>query len=263
MEHRSLSPFVELVRSNALATYLGLVASVEGSQVTRCQGYTLVEGQGPFSFCNFAAGFALECADVGAVVESLRNHAEGRFGFYVFVMSGDEPGDLDSHLVRAGFEHRQRLVSMASTQVCTAEPVEAQLVANLEDRRSIAAFMARQFFWTMPDQAKEAIAAATAASGHTIWRVGGASEPEAAVMLVEQPDCVGLFNLCVRPELRSRGLGRSLVKAVQSASKLSGRPVVLQCSDDLTGWYSDLGFERVGHILALTLAGPTSGDILL
>jgi predicted N-acetyltransferase YhbS len=114
----------------------------------------------------------------------------------------------------------------------------------------------------MAPEARQGIAAATAASPHTIWVVGDGRDPTAAVMLVEQPEAVGLFNLCVAPESRGKGLGADLVRAVQSAASRTGRTVVLQCDDELAGWYSNLDFERVGSIGAFTLAQAPTDDIL-
>ena len=135
MEHRALNRFVELVRSNTLATYVGLVRAVSGSRVTQDHGYTLVRGPGPFSFCNFAAGFDLD-GEIGGVLEDLKAQAEDCFGFYVFVMSGDEPGDLEDRLVGAGFEVRQELTSLVSETVAT-EPARARLVVGDKDRRAV------------------------------------------------------------------------------------------------------------------------------
>ena len=262
MEHRSLSAHVPIVRSNAIATYLGLVAAVEGSVVTKPHGFTLVRGPGFFSFCNFAAGFHIEDSDLDEAIALLQAQARECFGFYVFAMSGDTPDRLDERLVECGFEVRQRLVSMASVLAPAQGELDARLVTDRQERADVATFMARQFFWSMPSEARSAIAAATSACGHTVWCVGQASDPRAAVMLVEQHDSVGLFNLCVKPELRSKGIGGDLVRAVQTAASNLGRPVVLQCGEDLVPWYQNLGFDRVGHVTALTLSSAASGDIL-
>ena len=261
MERSALSPAI-IVRENALATYLGLVAPVRGSVVTRPGGYVLVRGPGPFSFCNFAAGFELGEGDLNQTVDNLVRQAEECPGFYVFVITGDSPQSFPAALGAAGFEKRQSLVSLFAKGVEGPTDAGARGVTDPDERRSIAAFMSKQFFWSMPSEAREGIAAATAASPHTIWAVGPAERPEGAVMLVETPGAVGLFNLCVRPELRGKGLGTSLVRAVQTAATASGRPVVLQCAQDLVAWYTRLGFERVGKVDAYTISPEETGDIL-
>jgi hypothetical protein len=250
------------VRENALATYLGLVGAVEGAVVTKPMGFTLVRGPGYFSFCNFAGGFDLEEGDVERAIDLLQEQAEDCSGFYVFAMSGDTPADLKEQLERRGFESRQHLVGMASSVAPPPGEIGARAVAEMGDRRLVSSFMARQFFWRMPREARETIAASTAASSHTVWCVGPASDPDAAVMLVEQPASVGLFNLCVRQELRRKGLGSGLVKAVQAAASNLGRPVVLQCEPELATWYKGLGFETVGTVEAFTLSHDDSSDII-
>lgn len=260
MEHSSLSA---LVRENALATYLGLVAAVDGAVVSRPMAFTLVRGPGAFSFCNFAAGFDVQEDDVAELVATLRSNASDCFGFYVFLMTGDRPDHLEKALVDGGFEVRQRLVGMAAPGASGQGAEGARLVAEHEDRVKVAGFMSRQFFWNMPSQAREAIAAATAASGHTIWCVGEPQDPEAAVMLVEQQKAVGLFNLCVRPESRRQGLGSRLVQSVLRAAQSQSKLVVLQCGEELVPWYRELGFERVGAVQALTFQPSGGGDILV
>jgi hypothetical protein len=143
-----------------------------------------------------------------------------------------------------------------------AEAAEASLVVSRTERRHVAGFMARQFFSRMPKQGRDAIAEATAAGSHTLWTVGPPRSPEAAVMLVEQSGAVGLFNLCVRPDLRRKGLGAGIVRAVQRSAAGLGRPVVLQCEPELAPWYARLGFEPVGTVEALTRSHVESGDIL-
>lgn len=259
MEHCALTDRrALLVRGNALATYLGLVGAVDGSVVTRPRGFTLVRGPGPFSFCNFAAGFERD----GDVLDDLVENAEDCFGFYVFVMTGDEPSDLAVRLEGRGFERRHTLVGMHSDAAPVPDLPGARVVTTQPERRKVAGFMAQQFFWRMPREARDAIAAATAASPHAIWSVGDPGAPEAAVMLVEDGAAVGLFNLCVRPELRRKGLGASVVRAVQAAAASAGKPVVLQCEPELEPWYGALGFETVGTVEAFTLSQETSGDII-
>ena len=122
--------------------------------------------------------------------------------------------------------------------------------------------MAEQFFWRLPTDAREAIATATAASRHRILKLGEAQEPEAAVMLVPAAGSIGLYNLCVRPELRGRGTGKSIVETIMSGSAQNGTKIVLQCEGTLAPWYQILGFETVGWVRAYTFSGTNPGDIL-
>lgn len=262
MEHRSLAggETGQTVRDVTLATYLGLVEPINGVVVSKPCGFTLVRGPGPFSFCNFAAVFDTD--DTESAVSTLIEQAGDCPGFYVFVMSGDRPADLEEKLIASGFGLRQELTSMVWEPVKCEAGVGLDLVTDPHERSLVTGFMAEQFFWRLPTDARSAIATATAASRHQILKIGGAKEPQAAVMLVPVAGSIGLYNLCVRPELRSRGTGKSIVESIKSSAALSGTKVVLQCEGTLAPWYESLGFETVGWVRAYTFSGTIPGDIL-
>ncbi|MCH8979715.1 MAG: GNAT family N-acetyltransferase [Armatimonadetes bacterium] len=240
--------------ANTLATYLGLVEPVNGTVVTKPMGFTLVRGPGPFSFCNFAAGFDVAEADCDAVLHLLSQNCSDCPGLHVFVMSGDRPPDLPARLEAAGFELKLRLASMSWPPQEVAKDAALAEVVEPEERRHVAEFMASQFFWRLPDEAREAISAATAASRHSLQSVGPPEDPVASVMLVPQPGTLGLYNLCVKPELRGQGVGRSVVRTIQHGATLSGRTVVLQCDKLLAPWYAQLGFEEAGDLFAFSFS---------
>ena len=244
-------------RANTLATYLGLVEPISSTVVTRPMGFTLVRGPGPFSFCNFAAGFDVEEADCDAVLDLLSENCSDCPGLHVFVMSGDRPPDLQARLEAAGFELKLRLVSMAWHPQEAAEDAALAEVVEPEERRHVAEFMASQFFWRLPDEARAAISAATAASRHSLQSIGPAEDPVASVMLVPQPGTLGLYNLCVKPDLRGKGVGRSVVRTIQHSASLSGRTVVLQCDRLLAPWYGQLGFKEAGEVCAFSFCSSS------
>ena len=242
------------VRANTLATYLGLVEPVSGTVVTKPMGFTLVRGPGPFSFCNFAAGFDVEESDRAAAIDLLAQNCSDCPGLHVFAMTGDRPENLQERLEAAGFELRLRLVSMVWRPQDVARGADIAEVVDPCDRRHVAEFMASLFFWRLPEEARAAISAATAASRHSLQSIGPAEDPEASVMLVPQSRTLGLYNLCVKPELRGRGLGRDVVRTIQHGAALSGRTITLQCDGLLAPWYERLGFEEAGTVCAFTLS---------
>jgi predicted N-acetyltransferase YhbS len=77
-------------------------------------------------------------------------------------------------------------------------------------------------------------------------------------MVVESEGVLGLYNLAVRPDVRSRGLGAALVRAVQGLAVQAGVPLVLQSALNLQTWYEGLGFRPVGQVLAMVYSnqGP-------
>lgn len=249
MERSAIEPgIVQQVRANALETYLGLVEPVDGAVASHTHGFTLVRGPGVFSFCNFAAGFDVPSEDLGCALQALKENAEQCPNFYVFSITGDSPADFERSLVGSGFEPRQALTSMAWSGVAPGPTLTLERAVSTKDRLSAAEFMARQFFWQMPEEAKSAISMATAASRHLLLTVGPATGPEAAVMLVPYGGTLGLFNLCVKPARRGSGLGTGIVQAIQYEAARSGSAVVLHCGGHLVPWYLSLGFGEVGTV---------------
>lgn len=262
MEHRLIADreTVQTVRAVTVATYLGLVEPINGAVISKPAGFTLVRGPGAFSFCNFAAEFDAENSKdaVAALIEQSGECA----GFYVFVMTGDKPEDLSETLLAEGFELRQELTSMVWEPVeCQAGP-SLDRVTDQNDRSFVTKFMCEQFFARLPIEAREAIAAATAASRNQIFKIGESETPQAAVMLVPGSGSIGLYNLCVRPGLRGQGIGKSVVESIKSGAAQNGIKVVLQCDRSLVPWYQGLGFQTVGSVRAYTFSGTYSGDIL-
>ncbi|MEJ5172044.1 MAG: GNAT family N-acetyltransferase, partial [Fimbriimonadales bacterium] len=77
-----------------------------------------------------------------------------------------------------------------------------------------------------------------------------------AVMLHRTPRALGLYNLCVAPWMRGRGLGACIVRQVQTDACRAGVPVVLQCRSELVPWYRRLGFRSVADLAVLVPAAP-------
>ncbi|MBS1709575.1 MAG: GNAT family N-acetyltransferase [Armatimonadetes bacterium] len=241
----------QAARENILATYLGLASSLTEAVLRFREPYTLVSGPTDLSFCNFAAGFEID-KDLEKHMVWLANYAAETTGFWVFAMTGDEPSDLAALLEQAGFEKRQ-----AMTQMTCATP-QLRLVPQMDeamapyDRRDIARFMADQFFHRTGDESRARIASATAGSPHRLFGHKDKGGVASAVMVSSTPAALGLYNLCVRPDVREVGHGSDAVEFVMSVAAQAGKPVVLQCAADLVPWYQRRGFEPTGRIEAYT-----------
>jgi ribosomal protein S18 acetylase RimI-like enzyme len=120
---------------------------------------------------------------------------------------------------------------------------------------AIARFMVEQFFSRMAGESRDRIQRATARSATQLYSLGPERRPDAAVMLVPLDGSLGLYNLCVRRELRGKGIGREVVSSVRAIAAASGAPVVLQCEPGLAPWYEDQGFEAVGEVEAWRRGG--------
>lgn len=236
------------IRENAVATYLGLVENIDGATLTRPYGIRLVRGPGNFSFCNFAAGFDFAADDADRVVDLLLENAQDSRGFCVFCSSADSSIGMLDKLMASGFSPRQSLVGMVSTGGPEGEVAEVVEQTERGQRLLVCQFMAMVFFGWMSRDARDAIALATALSRHSILSVGPVEDPDGAVMMVASENIFGLYNLCVKAEARGKGLGSSIVMAVQALAGKNDSPVGILCERSLVSWYQWQRFEPVGSI---------------
>lgn len=257
LERRVLTDVVAAGRVNVLATYEALARGVPGASVERDEAWLASFGPADLSYCNFAAGF--DCEDPGRW-NRLMERARKAPVFWAFTMAGDRPTDVTERLLRHGFVPRQSLAQMAWHGEATSCGPDWRLATGPEDRQAVAAFMAAQFFWRSPEASRTAIAGSTERSGLDLWGLWRTDGLAAAAMTVQTDDALGLYNLCVRDDLRRRGIGESLVVAVKSLSM--GRPVVLQCEPALAPWYERQGFATFSFLDAFSLTLPSHGDIL-
>lgn len=259
LEHRSLNRLISASRSNILATYAGLAESVAGARRTREKPWLQIEGPEDLAFSNFLAGW-----DFGSDEEARHGaHLAAelcaeRPGFSVFTVAGDRPSDMGRMLLAAGFELRHTLVEMAwSSDVPPSAEGALVLAQGVEERRKIADFMTRQFFWRGSHDQRRKIADATAKSPNQLYTLDGDDPARAAIMLVPLDDSLGIYNLCVQEDLRRHGLGGRLVKLAQALAVRHGVPAVLQCEPALARWYESFGFIRVGAVDAYRLPEPS------
>ncbi|MCB0825572.1 MAG: GNAT family N-acetyltransferase [Armatimonadetes bacterium] len=251
MEHRILSPHLA-ARENVIETYLELARAVPQSEIEWRSDYVVVRGPSSLSFCNFAARFEAS-HPVHGLAEEIADLSHHWPGFWIFVTDGDRPTDLSERLIQAGFMVRQTLSQMIWEPDGVEYEEFGQVMEGLVPRREMARFMADQFFVRTPQSIRAEIAEATARSTHRLISVrdeigaflGG-------VMMSRTPNSVGLYNLCVSPQFRHKGMGSSLVREVQTQATALGVPVVLQCHGPLIEWYETLGFRTVGQLRAFT-----------
>jgi hypothetical protein len=120
------------------------------------------------------------------------------------------------------------------------------------DRQRVADFMMWQFFHTQSANVRERIAQATVRCPdlqlYELERPDIRERPVGAVMLHRTSGVLGLYNLCVSVPYRSRGLGSSIVLAVELLSMQESVILELQCDPSLIDWYQALGLEQVGAV---------------
>ena len=240
-------------RRNVAHTYVELSRTVPGAKVERSYGFIAVTAPVNLSFCNFALDFDLRDRDPDRVMAALRRTMDGKEVFRAFhiPISNDDP--TEEALQRAGWRRQHSLIQMAWRPDSVRPPIELTLCTHPAERLEIAVFMVEQFFWRQSSAMRQAILDATISSCHEIYRVGSGNSIEAAVMAARLPDSLGLYNLCVRRNLRGRGIGGQVVGAIQSMAATANVPVVLQCDATLERWYEQHGMKNVGIIESYAL----------
>lgn len=239
-------------RENLLATYCSLADGNELTTVVTEEGYTSAHGPVHLSFCNFAAGFDDTPGHLGRMI-ALGERARRQSGLWVFVTDADRPVEINADLMAQGFVRRQRQTQMVATAPMARPGVKLIPAETPEARQDTARFMADQFFLRTGPLGRRDIASATARSDRALWRCEGQGGLlMGAVMMSESASAVGLYNLCIAPDRRGRGLGASIVATVQEFAADRGKPLVLQCDPPMEAWYARLGFADFGHVTAYT-----------
>lgn len=229
--------------TNLLRTYFSLGAASPGSVISKQEGFDACVGNFDHPICNFAGHLKLDPWAANRIVDLA---IERRF-FSVYSVPGDSPSSRevrDEILVRAGFHRTYSLQQMYWTPRPVQDGVELRLATTLADRQSIAMFMANQFFGRHSASFRRRVADSTSGAVELeLYGVYNRFDLVAAVMLVEDDQVLGLFNLCVKSNLQNRGWGRKVVAEAQRRAYEVGKYVSLQCDETLRTWYEAQGFE--------------------
>gem|GEM_PF-671150 len=253
-----------LGRANIIHTYVALAGTVPGATLTRCPGCLIAAAPTDLAFCNFGIDLELDGEDLDpAGVEALRDHAMRHANFRVFNIPTGVDDDAGTALTKAGFLRHHRLAHMRHHRLAhmvddgsglkdDGDPV-IEPARHPHERVKLAEFMVAQFFWRQATWTRRHIVDATAGAGHDLYRLGPLTDPTAAVMLARTPQTIGLYNLCVRQDLRNRGFGKAVVRAVQRLARSESATLVLQCEPRLEAWYAHLGFRTIGKLESFAL----------
>jgi ribosomal protein S18 acetylase RimI-like enzyme len=242
----------EAVRNNVCQTYLDLGRCSPGSvldvspsrSVCRCAQFR-------HPIANFAARFDLTDEEVPAVASWARADQD----FRIYVMTGDCPNDLRSRFEALGLAERYHLSGMVYRGPAADSTNLLSLASTTEEIGGTARFMVDTFFWRSPKSVRKPlvdvlIASASIGHEHYFWSDG--LGPGVAATLTVYGDVAGLYNLCVRSDLRGRGLGASATMHIVAEAQQRGLDLVLQCDEGLVGWYRGLGFAVESQLFALS-----------
>jgi hypothetical protein len=117
------------------------------------------------------------------------------------------------------------------------------------EKLAIGRFMSSQFFAGQRPDIRERISEANARCPNAeFYAFTDRSRPQlvGAAMLMETEAAVGIYNVCVTAQLRGRGWGTSIVRALAAECGRRAKPAVLQCEFALEPWYTRFGFETSG-----------------
>lgn len=255
MERRLLSPLGAESRHNLIETYIALAEASPGVKIDVRPEWTWVTGLSTVSFCNFVARFSLSQGQLSQAMPMFKEFGRRVNSFWIFVTDFEVPHDMGPQLERAGFEVRQRLHQIAwEGGVVMAGDMPDEAI-SMPDRQRVARFMTDTFFTKATGDNRKFVVEATANSPHRLFYWHDGFGIAASVMVSESIGVYGLYNLCVRPEVRERGYGTEAVGFVQSLAAEAGKAVVLQCQPEMADWYHRRGFDHVGELRAYGVPG--------
>lgn len=219
-----------------------------GSRLIKNSNYQGVLSLSAYSFCNFLLGFEGDEASMPQILAEVCRWSQLQPALRVFLMSGDEPRNLDEALRSEGFSELHRLIQMVWYPTRSLGRQEWQVCQTTSERETIANFMADQFFSHTESKFRKVVREATALGPHELMHISEDGETIGAVMVAPSQHALGIYNVCVHSERRRRGYGMSLMRSAQLRAIDVGLPLVLQCDERLSGWYRELGFQVFGEM---------------
>jgi len=238
----------QALRRNVIGTYVSLARQSPAVEIESSEGALVCCSAIRHPIGNFAIGFSGT-----ALPDRVVNEAVARSYFRIYSLPGDEPADLEDRLFGAGLRFRYELAGMALKElpvtratVCEAETPEAA--------RKVADFITNTFFWRSPKKSREALAGIMARThpDHRYFYEEDEFGIVVAGTLTLDAEVIGLYNLCVRDDARSRGVGSSFASELSRRAMALASHVVLLCDQELVPWYSRQGYVQVGSLRAFS-----------
>ncbi len=232
---------------NVVETYSGLAASVVGVREAQLDGCRLFAHKTPLSLCNFAIDFRTTSEELGELADQLAQLNRERPHMRIFVVDGDQPAGIGRALTDCGLTKLGVLTQMVYSEQA-GPSIELVLSSNEEERTRLAKFMVANFFWRREMVLRTTIVEATVSSPHQLYGAWIGQELVGAVMLSETARSMGLYNLCVEPRRRKRGVGTRIVQACAQIADTRSKALVLQTEARLVPWYENNGFRSFGFV---------------
>ena len=239
---------LEALRRSVIGTYLGLARKAPNAQVERLEDAWLCRSAIRHPIANFAIGF-----DGTTIPQQIVNEALLKQHFRAFLLPGDSPEDIGLRALAAGMRERYVLTGMILDRPISSR----ETVLEAFDEESVArvtGFVTDTFFWRSHRKSRQALAEIMAAAHpqHRYFYEEDEFGMVAAGTLTLDAEVIGLYNLCVRGDARSKGIGSSFCAELSHRAIALGEHVALLCDDGLVPWYSRQGFRQIGSLRALS-----------
>lgn len=227
---------------NIERTYLAIGRRTPGARTVCGEGWVCCLSDLDHPICNF--GVVRSDSEFDA--DGLRRLIADKKAFNLYSFRSLPADDLDR--VRGmGFAPTYRLLQLFRAGALEG-PAAELAEAEGQERMRVAEFMVRQFFFRQSRAIRQNISQATAECELPLYWSNWQGQTVGAVMLCPEAGVLGLYNLCIDPDMRSRGLGSATVRAILRVASQYERPVVLQCDAVLESWYGGLGFSKLGTV---------------
>lgn len=191
-----------------------------------------------------------------AVVESIdeetlsrvRRFAENQKLFYLYSFLPEEENPNEERMARYGFRHATLLHCLAGSEPQGGDCELQQLGDGFDGRLAVTRFMAQQFFSTQPEEVRDVVACATAATDLPLWRFVADGEIVGAAMSNASYGVFGIYNVCVASGMRGRGVGTQILNALIRTAMGRGLVPALQCDRRLAPFYEGFGMKSSGIV---------------
>ena len=239
---------IEAMRLNIGETYMALGRNAPAARTRKTPSAWWCESPFKHPIGNFAVHFNLSDAALRKVADTANRTPH----FRAFVVTGDEPADICERFEALDLKAKYSFPGFVWNG--NAMPGEEVLVRNIEldDIGVTAAFIVQNFFWRSPEPIRRALTqlVGAASSIQEFYSYHDEEGIAAAAVLSVTGGIVGLYNLCVREDLRTKGLGSAILGQICRAAEYRGLRLVLQAEEGLVSWYGKHGFVRVAELRA-------------
>jgi len=239
----------EAFRHCVSTTYIEIGSKAPRARVHSGQDYWICLSGVDHPIGNFAIRFNCEGLPKKAVEEAFR-----RPSFRLYTLTGDKPNNLQDRLVDIGLKRRYELTGMIVEPDSQSAEGMLSVATTPAEALEVAKFIAATFFWRSTRTVREQLATTMAAShpNHEFFSLRDQFGIMAAGTLTVDVEVIGLYNLCVRPDMRSKGVGTSIFRELGRLASARARHLVLMCDPDLVPWYSQRGCTDVGNLQAFS-----------